>query len=27
VIVGTISGKLPVGAQRCFELCKVDYFA
>jgi uncharacterized phiE125 gp8 family phage protein len=27
VIVGTISGKLPVGAQRCFELCKVEYFA
>jgi uncharacterized phiE125 gp8 family phage protein len=26
VIVGTSSGKLPVGAERCFELCKVAYF-
>jgi uncharacterized phiE125 gp8 family phage protein len=27
VIVGTISGKLPVGAERCLALCKVNYFA
>jgi uncharacterized phiE125 gp8 family phage protein len=26
VIVGTISGRLPVGAENCFKLCKVDYF-